>query len=226
VLLLALAFWSATAADPCPDVQTAVSYAEAALQPLDVDTVAEQTVAAQRGLACGPIVNSPQLRARFWLVLAVMLNEAGDRSSVDDALSAAWRTYPDLSVAKLPARLQERYAELTEIPPEDASFRLLPLPDREAIIYIDGRATSAEALHVSLEADAAIRTKAGLHIIQLAEDVSATTAVAGGIRDLQSGEVEIFDIHKMSLFGRGSSSSISLPSRVRTSGPQGGCAGH
>ncbi|MFM2161451.1 MAG: hypothetical protein RLZZ383_963, partial [Pseudomonadota bacterium] len=73
---------------------------------------------------------------------------------------------------------------------------------------------------------AAIKTKAGLHVIQLAENLDLEYATAGGVRDLQSGEVEIFDIHNMALFGRSSASSIRLPGRVRSStGPQGGCAG-
>jgi hypothetical protein len=225
LILLAL-LWTAIAGDPCPDFRGSVENAEKALSPLRIDALSEYTLEAQRGLACGPIATKAEWRARFWLVLSVMLDNSGDRSSVDDALSAAWRAWPNVSVRRLPSHLQNRYAELTEVRPEEASFRLLPLPDREAIIYVDGRATRADALHSSLEADAALKTKAGLHIIQLAENIDLENATAGGVRDLQSGEVEIFDINNMALFGRSSASSIQLPGRVRAgNGPQGGCAG-
>ncbi len=188
-------------ASACPDYIQAIEDAEQALRSENMTVLEEALVQAERGLACGPILENRRLRASFWLSQAVRLDARSDRTTSDKALLAAWRADADVSIGALPTHLRVRYGKVTRRPKQDASFRLVPAPDPNAVIYVDGQAFQQRASDQALAHDASILTTSGLHIIQLAETPVALKASASRVPDLPPDEVVQFDIYEEDLLG-------------------------
>lgn len=229
-LLLAWSGLAAAASTPCPDFASALSRAEEAIASGDVSTAVESQLTAERALACGPIVTSDRVRARFMLVVAVRLDDQGDRLGTDNALFAAWSAWPAVPTDILPAALRQRFFDRSHAEVGPGAFRLFPIPDRKATIYVDGTPTSIQRLLDNAEADPLVKTSAGLHLVQLAQSIDDDVAIAGRLMDLDDisrlGVQPLqFNIFEQSILG-GGRSALKLPTGVESSGPSGGCAGH
>ncbi|HMV68824.1 MAG TPA: hypothetical protein PKA64_18380 [Myxococcota bacterium] len=215
---------AAWAASPCPDFATSLQRAESAIASSDFTTAIEQEMAAEDALACGMLVTNDRLRARFMLVIAVRLDYHGDRLGSDDALYAAWTAWPSVPTDSLPLELRERFVDLSSLEPKEGAFRLFPVPDRNAILYVDGSPVSVEKLLDNAESDPVMRTTAGLHVVQVAASIDDTTAIAGRMLDLADGSSpELFNVYERVRLG-GSRAGGDLPTGLSHDGPKGGCA--
>jgi len=225
VALLALLTAPAHAAG-CPDYVEAVRNAYAAVPLRDPDALLAALETAERGLRCGPIADDKVIRGKFWLAQAVYLDMVGDTRTADRAVYAAWRAWPDLPRRDLTSRLRDAFDAIISRPIDEASFALIPLPAVNNVVFIDGAAAFIVRQDVTGDIDQEIRTSAGLHIIQLASDALATTAIAARLADLQPYSpqtrqgVNIYDT--AGLHTR--RSTLTLPDRLLSDGPQGGCA--
>jgi hypothetical protein len=219
---------AALAATPCPDFASALERAEAAIAAGDTESAVENQISAERALSCGPIVTSDRVRARFMMVVAVRLDDQGDRLGADNALFAAWSAWPGVPTEILPAGMRQRFLDRSHAEMGPGAFRLFPIPDRKATLYVDGTPTTIERLLDNPEGDPLMKTTAGLHIVQLAPNIDADMAIAGRLMDLDDisrlGVQPLqFNIFEQALIG--GRSSMKIPSGVETSGPSGGCAG-
>lgn len=215
---------AAQAAGPCPDFMTALQRAESAIAANDFTTAIEQEMTAEDALACGTLVTNDRVRARFMLVIAVRLDYHGDRLGTDDALYAAWTAWPSVPTDGVPMHLRERFVDLSSIQPKEGAFRLFPVPDRNAVVYVDGSPVSVEKLLDNPESDPVMRTTAGLHIVQVAATIDDTVAIAGRMLDLaDSSSPELFNVYERVRLG-GSRPGGELPTGVANDGPKGGCA--
>lgn len=206
-------------AQECPDPVAAIQAAYDAAMVRDTSNLARLLETAEDGMACGPIIDHPRTRARFWLAYAVQANEDYDKPTTDKALYAAWKAWPDAPVDGLTGDLQRRFREADKLLIErPASFRMDPMPDPRAFIYIDGKAASAEALH---QPGGVLQTTNGVHIVQMVAGIDAVRAMAARVADFQGDVTSSLNIYERNR--RRVRSDIDLGDLSR--GPSGGCAG-
>lgn len=214
---------TALAADPgCPNYTVAIGRAEDALRARDLMAVEDAVTQAEEGFRCGPIFEDRKLRARFWLVQAVLLDMQRDTLTSDAALRAAWRSWSEPPLDVLPSHLRKRFTELAAAPSEDITFALSPLPATNSVLYIDGAAAYVIKPELTGDLDETIHTTSGLHIFQLTVDVMASNATAARIANMTPGASSALDVFDRSLFSRRRTSFAF--SAEQQSGPQGGCA--
>lgn len=223
MLLLLLAL-QAHAGPECPDYVAEIDRAEDAVRQNDLDALYGALDATRVGLACGPVLDNPLLQARFWLARAALLDAYGDRGGADDALFAAWRSNPAASIAHLPQHLRQRYAAVVERVPEEASFRLQPIPDPGSVVYVDGVALQVAGQSTTAGTETPIRTQAGLHIIQVTKDALDETATSARVRNLPPDTTSVFDINDPDLLTPPSSTPIQLPDDLSSPASK-GCGG-
>jgi hypothetical protein len=218
-----LSLLQAAVAAPCPSYLDALDQAETAASTHDFEVLEAELAKARRGVACGPIIDNRVIRSRFWLTHAIMLDAKRDIQASDDALHAAWRADPRADLSMLPPHLRQRYTEVTEWPNDEAAFRMFPVPSSQSVIFIDGVATGAR--RADGEVDPEISTSAGLHIIQLVDNLDSFLASAGIVRNIPTDGVAIIDINDITdLFGGGVERGA-FPSSISKKTSGGGCAG-
>lgn len=210
-------------AAPCPDYVQALERAEDAIERGAAGRVqlGEAMNEFERGLRCGPIIESRSLRARFFLAAAVWTDIQRDEEGVEEALFAAWRTDPDASIDILPLHLRLKYGEATERFASEAFFILKPVPDPNSIIFVDGTAVAAIPLDAVSQTQA-IETQSGMHIIQVTTSAAETNAVSSRVVSFPAGESSTIDINEDSFFSS-RDGEISLPGRLRRARRGGGC---
>ena len=100
---------------------------------------------------------------------------------------------------------------------------MFPVPSSQSVLFIDGVATGAT--RADGESDAEIATSAGLHIIQLVDNLDTFQASAGIIRNIPTDGVAIIDINDNTDLFSGGVERGAFPSSIGKKSSSGGCAG-